>query len=170
MQLDVSDVRYAPVDLEHVSGYFVEAGDLLFTRYSGNPDFVAACAVVPSVQPTLHPDKLIRVVLDENKANPSFVSLVINNGSARKQIQGMLKTTAGQVGISGGQLRTVKIGLPPLQVQQEVVRRVSAFLEPCARVETSILQLKARSQMERRRILKAAFEGALSDPWIEPFV
>src|ERR1700681_1497027 len=61
MQLDVEDVRYALLPAEEAEGYFVEPGDLLFTRYSGNPSFVGASAVVPRlVTPTLHPDKLIR--------------------------------------------------------------------------------------------------------------
>lgn len=41
LALDVNDVRFADIEPAKANGYFVE-DDLLFTRYSGNPDYVGA--------------------------------------------------------------------------------------------------------------------------------
>jgi len=162
MQLDVEDVRYALLPAEEAEGYFVEPGDLLITRYSGNPSFVGASAVVPRlVTPTLHPDKLIRVVVDRAKARSEFVSLTLNNGIARKQIESRLKTTAGQVGISGSQLRSVVLRLPPLATQQDIVEDISWKLSACDAEMKGIDIALRRSQQLRRAILEAAFAGRL---------
>ena len=94
LQLDVDDVRYAPLD---APDYLVSEGDLLFTRYSGNPDLVGACAVVPRLpRPTLHPDKLIRVVVDRDKVEPAFIQIACATGRSRDEIRTRRKTTAGQ--------------------------------------------------------------------------
>ena len=79
--LDVDDIRFADIDHDRAKGYLVREGDLLFTRYSGNPDYVGACARVADLrQPTLHPDKLIRVVIDPARADSAFVAIVCKHG------------------------------------------------------------------------------------------
>ena len=63
MSVDMDDVRW--VSNSHaLQDFLISQGDLLFTRYNGNPSFVGVCGVVPRIeQNTLHPDKLIRVQL-----------------------------------------------------------------------------------------------------------
>jgi type I restriction enzyme S subunit len=163
MRLDLTDVRYAPALQADVDDYFVRPGDLLFTRYSGNPTFVGACAVVPEgVAPTLHPDKLIRVVVDEERAIPEFVAMSLNHGNARKNIEGRLKTTAGQVGIAGSQLRSVPFALPPLDVQQNVLADMSHKLSICDSQMKMIDREQEGSRRLRRALLDAASSGKLA--------
>ena len=81
LTLNVDDVRYAPLVESDAADYLVDEGDLLFTRYSGNPDYVGACARVKTLpQPTLHPDKLIRVVVDRNQVEPAFLEMRVRPG------------------------------------------------------------------------------------------
>ena len=63
MDLRADDVRYVPesITLANADNWYVHEDDLLFTRYSGNPEFVGACARVRAKLPNmLYPDKLIR--------------------------------------------------------------------------------------------------------------
>jgi len=171
MRLDLHDVRYASLPADEARDYFIHTGDLLFTRYSGNPSFVGSCAVVhDSSQPTLHPDKLIRVVVDQKKALPEFVSLVLNNGAGRKQIEQRLKTTAGQVGIAGSQLRSVTIPLPSLSEQRRAVDHVSSVLSRQESSDAAVQRARQRAFQLRRSILELAFIGKLvpQDPRDEP--
>lgn len=171
MRLDVDDVRYADVAPDSVEQYFVQEGDLLFTRYSGNPDFVGACAVVPvGVLPVLHPDKLIRGVVDRARFNPTFIALAVSVGAGRRAIEQRLKTTAGQVGIAGGQLKTVPILAPPLAEQDRIVveieRRSSLIDAMVASVDAAI----RRAAGLRQAVLWKAIKGTLvpQDPTDEP--
>ena len=127
LEFDPNDLRYAPDDLEPDRKFFVENDDLLFTRYSGNPNYVGACAVVSQLaEPVLYPDKLIRAVVDRSRADPAYLAFACSTGQTASEIASRRKTTAGQVGIAGGQLKMVTVPLPPLAVQQEVVAGIES--------------------------------------------
>ena len=162
LQLDLSGIRYAPISLSEAHSYLLNAGDLLFTRYSGNPAYVGACAVVPAhVTTVIHPDKLIRGVVDRSLVMPEFVAIAVNVGEGRRQIDERLKTTAGQVGIAGGQLKTVEIPIPPLKEQERVVAKVDHSLTILDALATATDHALLRSDHLRHSILERAFSGQL---------
>src|SRR5206468_2698975 len=108
-------------------------GDLLYTRYNGNAELVGACAVVPGDAGALtYPDKLIRAVPDRQRVDPSFLALACTFGAGRQQIRSSVKTTAGQAGISGRDLKSVMIRVPELEIQRRVVSSMAARLEDIA--------------------------------------
>ena len=171
LQLDLSDIRYAPISLSGADSYLLKGGDLLFTRYSGNPAYAGACAVVPAhVTTVIHPDKLIRGVVDRSLVMPEFVAIAVNVGEGRRQIDERLKTTAGQVGIAGGQLKTVEIPIPPLKEQERVVAKVDHSLTILDALATATDHSLFRSDHLRHSILERAFSGQLvsQDPGDEP--
>jgi len=171
MRLDVADIRYAVVDDDALSGFFVQPGDLLFTRYSGNPEYVGACARVPNLaQPTLHPDKLIRAVPDTSVVDPAYLEIACSIGSTRAEIRARRKTTAGQVGIAGSQLRTVSVPVPSLEEQRRIVEKVQQQLSLIDALRAAVESAQKRSAALRRAILERAFRGELvpQDPADEP--
>lgn len=171
LELNVGDVRYADPVPETAEKYRVEAGDLLFTRYSGNPDYVGAAAVVPPAGAgVLHPDKLIRVTADAAVILPEWLAAYVAAGSGRREIEKRLKTTAGQVGISGTQLKSVPIAAPPLDYQHQAVARLRTVLDERARISRQLAAASGRATALRRSVLAAAFSGQLvpHDPSDEP--
>lgn len=169
--LDAADVRFADPPPDRSEDYRIRADDLLFTRYSGNPKYVGACAVVPpSAAGVLHPDKLIRGVVDKTKADPRWISAYVSVGRGRAQIEARLKTTAGQVGISGGQLMTVPVARPSLEEQRRRCDEIDRFTEVAGRSSEAIRSALARSRALRAATLSAAFSGRLvpQDPSDEP--
>ena len=162
LRLRVNDVRYANPEPEGADGYAVDSGDLLFTRYSGNPSYVGAAAVVPEAgRGVLHPDKLIRVVADTARVLPEWIAAYVSVGEGRRQVDQRLKTTAGQVGISGRQLKTVPIAVPPLDYQRSAVARIGTVLADQDRIEKQLAKLRAKSSALRQSILASAFDGSL---------
>jgi type I restriction enzyme S subunit len=171
LALNVDDVRYAPLSESDASGYLVSEDDLLFTRYSGNPDLVGACARVPKLpRPTLHPDKLIRVVVDRDQVEPAFIEIACATGSSRDAIRARRKTTAGQVGIAGGELKSVPVPVPPLEEQRRIVAEVEERLSAIDVLRAAIERAQRRSAALRRAVLERAFRGELvpQDPSDEP--
>ncbi|MFN3257900.1 MAG: restriction endonuclease subunit S [Ilumatobacter sp.] len=170
-RLDVEDVRFADPLPDRAEDYRIEPDDVLFTRYSGNPKYVGACAVVPpSAAGVLHPDKLIRGVVDMAKADPRWISAYLSVGRGRAEIEARLKTTAGQVGISGGQLRTVPVATPSLEEQRRRCDEIDRFAEVADWSSSAIRSALSRSSSLRRSVLAAAFSGQLvpQDPTDEP--
>ena len=87
LALDLSDLRYTAKSPEVVQreGYLLRGGDLLFTRYNGNPEYVGACAVVPeNLEPLTYPDKLIRVTPDRSLVDPVYLAMACSAGESRQ--------------------------------------------------------------------------------------
>jgi type I restriction enzyme S subunit len=162
MLLNVADIRYAPADLPKQEQYLVQPEDLLFTRYSGNSEFVGACALVPrGTPPAIHPDKLIRAVVNRNVMEPAFLELVCSYGDTWQQIRSARKTTAGQVGIAGGQLKAVTVPVPPVKVQREVVQHCQRHLEASRTVGMKLSAKRAEVELLRQALLHCAFPAEL---------
>lgn len=166
LHLDLSDLRYTARQVADFDAatQLLSAGDLLFTRYNGNPDYVAACAEVPSLGYDItYPDKLIRVRLRAEVADPSFVAMACSVGPTRTFLRSKVKTTAGQAGISGSDVKAAPILLPPLDEQRALAE---AFREFRAEQESTLVSVSKAQQMTggfRRSLLRVAFSGGLND-------
>src|SRR5262249_51656429 len=96
--------------------------------------------------------------------------LAFASASIRRQVDARLKTTAGQVGISGGQLRTVPVPLPPVEEQRRLATEVRARLTATEGLSDALARASNRAEALRRAILVRAFRGELvaQDPDDEP--
>lgn len=165
LRLDLSDLRYSAQSAEALAAgdALLAPGDVLFTRYNGNPRYVGACAVVPNgIAALTWPDKLIRVRLRADTADPGFVAYACSFGRGRRAIEASLKTSAGQVGISGRELRNIRICVPHLAIQREVGERLSFRAEDADRLERAAEASGRRANSLRRAVLAAAFSGRLT--------
>ena len=170
LTVDLEDIRWVD-STEDLSDFLISPGDLLFTRYNGNPSLVGVCGVTPSLaRNTLHPDKLIRARLVESGPLPEFVQIVANVGSSREFLSRRTRTTAGQSGISGSDLKAMPIPLPPLAEQRRIVAEVERRLSVVGQSEVAVEASLARAGRLRQSILKQAFSGQLvaQDPDDEP--
>lgn len=158
--LDTGDVRYLPDGLviKAEDEFRLASGDLLFTRYNGNAELVGACALVPPEGVgLLYPDKLIRARVRTELADPGFIELAMNFGISREAIRSKTKTTAGQAGISGSELKAVPLPLPPIAKQRAIVAQVRVWVGIALRTEHALDHVMAKSGQLRRSTLNAAF-------------
>jgi type I restriction enzyme S subunit len=164
LQLNLADIRYSGRNAAEINrqDYLLEPGDLLFTRYNGNPDFVGACAVVPGgIGALTYPDKLIRVRTNKSYVLPEYLALTCSAGESRSAIRQFVKTTAGQSGISGRELKNVPIRLPKLEEQKRRVQQFTENHESLQRLEASLVSGSRKASELRRSILHEAFAGRL---------
>ena len=160
LRLRIDDVRYARPESKGADDYTVNSGDVLFTRYSGNPSYVGAAAVVPDAgSGVLHPDKLIRVVVDRAQILPEWLAAYVSVGEGRRQVEMRLKTTAGQVGISGSQLKSVPVAVPPFDYQRSAVAKIVGVMADQKAIKLQLTTLRDKSSALRRSILACAFAG-----------
>lgn len=170
--LRISAVRAMAVDLDDVrfldrgkadDRFLIRDGDLLFTRYNGNPQLVGVCGRVEGLRmPTLHPDKVIRGQVDEARAAPQYLEIALNTGMARKHIRRSVKTTAGQAGIAGTDLKAAPVPLPPFAQQQRIAGDVQSQLAVAREAERSLAMAARRARGLRHTILTTAFTGRLA--------
>ena len=156
--IDVEDVRFLSGGADRYATDLVAPNDLLFTRYNGSREFVGVCAVVPpSIKPTAHPDKLIKVRTFPHAALPQFVALMASGGQSRKHLENRMRTTAGQSGISGSDLKSMPIPLPPLAEQHRIVAEADRRLSLVCGAEAQVAANLARAKRLRQSILQTAF-------------
>ncbi|MCP9987018.1 restriction endonuclease subunit S [Streptomyces sudanensis] len=159
LRLDLSDLRYSGQSVEelHAADRLVLPGDLLFTRYNGNPELVGACTSVPDTAPPLtYPDKLIRVRVDRRIVLPEFVAYAFSWEGIRAQVRKCVKTTAGQAGISGGELKGINLPVPSLEEQRRIVAALEERLAQLTRgVELLQASLRKLSAYGERLLLEA---------------
>ena len=170
LSVNLKDIRWVD-SKDDLAGFLIHSGDLLFTRYNGNTELVGVCGVVPAIdRETLHPDKLIRACLTKYGALPNFVQIVANSGVSRKFLERRIRTTAGQSGISGSDLKSMPIPLSPLAEQHRIVAEVDRRLSVVQQTEAAVEANLTRAERLRQSILKQAFSGKLvpQDPNDEP--
>src|ERR1700691_1754666 len=164
LRLDVTDIRYSGRSADEINrdGYLLEPGDLLFTRYNGNAEYVGACAIVPDgIGSVTYPDKLIRVRVNRSYALPEYLALVCSAGETRAAIRRSVKTTAGQAGISGRELKSVPVRLPEIEEQKRMVQWFTEHDESVRRLESALVSASQKASVLRMSLLRAAFEGRL---------
>ena len=162
MSVDESEVRYLDISEKQAADYVLEDGDLLFTRYNGSVDLLGVAGLVRGItQKLLHPDKLIRVKAVLSSDMPKYLELACNCGVSRKHIVSKARTTAGQTGVSGTDIKAIPIPICSLLEQTEIVSQVEAKLSNIAQAETEIKRSLERAARLRQAILKRVFEGRL---------
>lgn len=171
LSVDLAEARFLDKIDGCVDDFFIANGDLLFTRYNGSVDLLGVAGLVRGcTESILHPDKLVRVKLVLGEPLPSYIEIAANVSVSRKHMVGRARTTAGQTGISGPDIREMPVPLPPLDEQTCINLEVAEKLSLIDAAETAIERGLLRAARLRQSILKQAFEGKLvpQDPQDEP--
>jgi type I restriction enzyme S subunit len=165
LAVDLDDSRFLSDSLSKFATYELEPNDLLFTRYNGTRAFVGVCGLVPKLpEPFVYPDKLIRArLVDQHALLPSFVEIAMNAGESRRFLEKRIRTTAGQSGISGGDIKVTPLPIPPLAEQHQIVAEVEARTTAIDHLEAELDRQITRSNRLRQSALAAAFLGKLED-------
>ncbi|AUT01652.1 hypothetical protein CLI64_15355 [Nostoc sp. CENA543] len=161
--IDEADVKYLEVSEQDALKYKLEPGDLLACRYNGNLHYTGKFALYKaySGRQHLYPDKLIRFRLDTNNIMPEFACLALNSPKCRKIIESFCATTAGNIGLSAGNLKTVSVPVPPLPEQHRIV----AYLDELQTKVDTMKRLREQAIKELDALLPSildkAFKGEL---------
>ncbi len=170
-QLDLSDYRYLEVSDKEALQYELRKDDLLFTRYNGSLEFVGVCVALMQDAPNyVYPDKLIRVRTRNELVLPKFIEIAFGSRPIRQQVEGCVKSSSGQRGISGADLKGTRFKLASLDEQVEVVRRVEALFALADRIEARATAARVQAQRLSPLVLAKAFRGELvaQEPQDEP--
>jgi type I restriction enzyme S subunit len=121
--VDLTAFKLVGVAKEIAEPFFLRHDDVFIVRYNGDINRVAKAAIFKSSsnQPVIYPDKLMRLRPDVNKVLPDFLVYALGCRSVRSQIEGMGKTTAGQIGVSGKDAKSFQVPVPPLSEQRRIV-------------------------------------------------
>jgi type I restriction enzyme, S subunit len=148
--LDLNDVRFLRGGWTDYADSLILQRDLLFTRYNGTVSLVGVCAIVPKIdKPIVHPDKLIRARPLDAVPAPAFLALAANVGVSRAYIEKRIRTTAGQAGVSGSDIKGLPVPLPPLAEQSAILDAAEDQLSIIDHLESDVAAKLANAQALR---------------------
>tara|TARA_R100000935_G_C2836315_1_gene168305 strand:+ start:369 stop:1973 length:1605 start_codon:yes stop_codon:yes gene_type:complete len=158
--LNLDDYRYLSSEHE-VASFLLQQGDLLFTRYNGTRRYVGVCALFKSTEDYVYPDKLIRARVDLDEVENSFLAYGLNVGVSRSFIERRIRTTAGQSGISGGDIKKMPVVLCSKQEQDIIVSTLDEKLSETDSIISTLESKILKANLLKTSILHKAFQGKL---------
>jgi type I restriction enzyme S subunit len=158
--VDENDYKWVVLRDDEREKFRLLPGDLLACRFNGNLHFVGRFSLYlgTSERVQVNPDKLIRFRVDLGRCDPRYVRYAMNAGETRKKLEAFCATTAGNIGISATNLKTVSIPVPPLAEQRRIVAKVDHLMSLCDALEAKLKQ----SQTDSDRLLAAAVHSLLN--------
>ncbi|MEO6823890.1 MAG: hypothetical protein ABI167_04030, partial [Nitrosospira sp.] len=118
---NMEDIRYIDNSTGRFDAYYLERGDLVFTRYNGSRNYVGVCAEYKSEEKRLFPDKLVQTRISSKNFLSSYFEKALNAGVSRQFLESKIRTTAGQSGISGDDIKNVPVPICSTNEQAEIV-------------------------------------------------
>lgn len=159
-QLNLADYRFLNTN-DDIGDFILNKGDLLFTRYNGTRNFVGVCAEFQSNEIYVYPDKLIRAVINSTAINNTFLMYGFNTGISRKFLESRIRTTAGQSGISGSDIKAMPAIVCSLAEQTQIVTILEQKLTACDTLATELASQLKQAELLKQAVLKSAFSGKI---------
>jgi restriction endonuclease S subunit len=128
LQLDgwaLDDLKYLELSERELANYRLEPGDILFNRTNGSRDLVGKCEVFDFAGDWAFASYLIRLRLDQTKANPYFVSAFLNTKWGRRQVEHASRQIL-MSNINAEEIRTLRIPLPKPDIQAALLAKLDA--------------------------------------------
>jgi type I restriction enzyme S subunit len=150
-----TDLKYIDLSEKEEAKYLVHNGDILFNR-TNSKELVGKTAVYRAKDPMAFAGYLIRCRTNKN-AVPDYISSYLNSQHGKLTLTGMCKSIIGMANINAKELQSIKILIPPIELQREYEQIVGAILVFKQSLEPSTRKFEALFSSLQQR----AFRGEL---------
>ena len=167
---DWGGLRLLSVDSSELKQFGLKNGDIVINRVN-SIEYLGKCALIEGLQgECVFESNMMKFRLSSELANPHFVRAWLCSEDARTQIVGKAKHAVNQASINQSDVCSLKLQLPPLSEQTEIVRRVETLFAFADRLEARLAQAQAAATRLTPALLAKAFRGELvpQDPNDEP--
>lgn len=156
--LDWSDLVYTSDDRE-IEKYRLSAGDVLFNR-TNSPELVGKAAVYRGERDAIYAGYLIRVRC-RSVLLPDYLNYCLGSPAGRHYCWQVKSDGVSQSNINAKKLAAFEFGLPPIEEQAEIVRRVEALFALTAGIERRYEVARELVDRVTPALLAKAFRGEL---------
>lgn len=113
---------------EYIPKHSVKAGDVLITRANTTELVGRVCLVSKSYPNLMLSDKTLKLNFLSEKVDKVYISEVLNSLLCRSQIEAFATGTGGAMkNISQQEIRSLKVPMPPVKMQQEYGRNITSI-------------------------------------------
>lgn len=158
--VDFFDLKYMSEELKN-SSHEVFEDDILIIRSNGSRDLVGKCALVPKLQERYaYASFLIRMKVTK-KVLPEYLVRFINSSMARAQMFDKAKSSSGIHNINSKELGAIKICVPSIEEQKQILICIQEFVNKEKRVQEISEEMLGSIDGMKKSILNKAFRGEL---------
>ncbi len=159
--IDWSDLKYTN-DTSEIEKYKLIKGDVLFNR-TNSPDLVGKTSIYQGDRPAIFAGYLIKIKNNKSILKSEYLNICLNADRAREWCKQVKTDGVSQSNINAQVLSTFLIPLPPLEEQQEIVRRVEKLFHLADSLEAKYQKAMARINKLEQAVLAKAFRGELAE-------
>ncbi|CAN2536299.1 hypothetical+protein [Methylocapsa aurea] len=165
-KIDLADLKYACFELKELTKLRLEEGDILVVRSNGSPDLVGRPAVVSgNAVGMAYAGYLIRLRPNKALVDPWYLVEMLQAPETRVIIETGARSTSGVHNVNANELAALKVPLPDLDEQKEVVRCMAKAFSWLDRIVAEHANASRLLPRLNQAILSKAFRGdLLPDP------
>lgn len=119
-----NDIKYADLSEKDFEAYRLVHGDVLFNR-TNSYELVGRTGVYELDGCHVFASYLIRLKTKPEKLEPKFLTLYLNSDFGRRQVLAYATKAVSQANVNASNLLRVRIPLPPLEVQQQLLGEIA---------------------------------------------
>ena len=115
--LDLDNLKYIDIEDDELEKCIVRKGDVLFNR-TNSAELIGKTCVFDLEEPMIIAGYIIRVRLI-NEVLPIYLSMFLNSDFGKELLKGMAKGAVNQANINAQELKSIKIAIPPIELQNQ---------------------------------------------------
>ncbi len=154
-KIDLGDLKYIDLAEQEAEKYLVRAGDVLFNR-TNSAELVGKSAIYRFADEVAYAGYLVRLRVN-SKCDPEYLAAFLNTPHAKRVLRSMCKSIVGMANINAKEVQSIRIAIPPIELQKEFGKRVRAIEGKRVFLEKSRGELDALFSSLQHR----AFRGEL---------
>ncbi len=159
--LDLADVHEIELFEGEIGRFRLRKGDLLVVEGNGSVNQIGRAALWGGqIEDCVHQNHLIRVRPGE-RLLPEYLTLCWNAPRTAQQIQAVASSTSGLYTLSTSKVKSIRIPIVQLSVQQSVVEQLDQQLRSIEMAYAAAGDANGRVSALRRAVLAQAFSGQL---------
>ena len=165
-----SDLKRLDVTEIELRDFGLQVGDIVINRVNSMSHLGKSALVRDLPEPCVFESNMMRLRLDLTSITTKFGILVLTSPGGIAELQRNAKQAVNQASINQGDVKGVRIALPSLPEQQEIVRRVANLFAFADRIESHLNETQTTVDRLTPSTLAKAFRGehVPQDPNDEP--
>jgi Restriction endonuclease S subunits len=162
-RLDLGERKGGRWSAEEAKPFLVRQGDFYISRGNGSLSLVGRGALLSEEpDPIAFPDTMIRIRVDDKTVLPQYLQMIWDSRLVREQIEGAARTTAGIYKINQKIIEDLRIPVPSIADQQELIDRIGRLSDAVTRNESLVTRARAQADRLRQALMAEAFSGRLA--------
>lgn len=159
-KITIEDLKYTNLSEKEINDLALEENDILIIRSNGSRELVGKTVLVSKeFAGFCYAGYLIRLRYNSTLINSNYLWIATKSPFFRELIETPLRTTVGINNINTEEISLLKIPLPPLHEQEQIVAKLEELMAFCDGLEQSIKESQGYNEKLLQQVLREALQG-----------